>query len=172
MVPGPVRRPISADVRWNFNPGFFFYWKTFSGVILSVLLRSSNHHIVGKMNLLFNLSNLHSNFALTLGYLNRALNNWLLNYPFTPAAFGTCWTTYRWFAVTWWDGHVGGQNNSKLWLVFCIIIESNSQKTFSLLFCTPTWPRWRQVKTIYCRYFFVGKKILSFFSRRPSTNQQ
>ena len=56
---------------------------------------------------------------------------------------------YRWFAVTWWDGHVGGQNNSKLWLVFCIIIESNSQKTFSLLFCTPTWPRWRQVKTIY-----------------------
>ena len=55
----------------------------------------------------------------------------------------------RWFAVTWWDGHVGGQNNSKLWLVFCIIIESNSQKTFSLLFCTPTWPRWHQVKTIY-----------------------
>ena len=60
--------------------------------------------------------------------------------------------TERWFAVTWWDGHVGGQNNSKLWLVFCIIIESNSQKTFSLLFCPPTWPRWRQVKTIYCSF--------------------
>ena len=42
---------------------------------------------------------------------------------------------YTWFAVTWWDGHVGGPNNSKLWLVFCIIIESNSRKTFSLLFC-------------------------------------
>ena len=60
-------------------------------------------------------------------------------------------TRYRWFSVTWWDGHVGAQNNSKLWLVFCIIIESNSQKTFSLLFCAPTWPRWRQVKTTYRR---------------------
>ena len=26
--------------------------------------------------------------------------------------------------------YVGIQNNSKLWLMFCIIIESNSQKTF------------------------------------------
>ena len=61
--------------------------------------------------------------------------------------------------------HVGGQNNSKLWLVFYIKIESNSQKTFSLLVCTPTWPRWRQVKTIYC--VFAGTFITT---KRMSTN--
>ena len=31
---------------------------------------------------------------------------------------------------TWWDGHVGVQNNRKWPHKFCIIIESNSQKTF------------------------------------------
>ena len=30
----------------------------------------------------------------------------------------------------WWDGHVGVQNNGKMSLKFCIIIESNSQETF------------------------------------------
>ena len=35
-----------------------------------------------------------------------------------------------WFSVTWWDGHVGAQNNGKMSLKFCIITESNSQKTF------------------------------------------
>ena len=35
------------------------------------------------------------------------------------------------------DGHVCVQNNSKLWLMFCIIIESNSQKTvFSIVLYT------------------------------------
>ena len=38
--------------------------------------------------------------------------------------------TYSWFSVTWWDGHVGVQDNGKMSLKFCIIIESKSQKTF------------------------------------------
>ena len=38
-----------------------------------------------------------------------------------------------WFSLTWWDGHVGVQNNGKMSLTFCIIIESNSQKTFSAI---------------------------------------
>ena len=31
-----------------------------------------------------------------------------------------------WFSLMWWDGHVGVQNNCKMSLKFCIIIESNS----------------------------------------------
>ena len=38
-------------------------------------------------------------------------------------------TAYSWVALTWWGGHVGVQNNGKMSLKFCIIIESNSQKT-------------------------------------------
>ena len=34
----------------------------------------------------------------------------------------------------------GVLNKSKMSLAFCIIIVPNSQKTFSLLFSTPTWP--------------------------------
>ena len=37
---------------------------------------------------------------------------------------------YSWFSLTWWDGHVGAQNNGKMSLKFCIIIKSNSQKYF------------------------------------------
>ena len=57
---GPVvQRPISTNLRLNFNPGFFsFNSKVFSRIIFSILLRSSTHHI-----------------ALILGYLNPALNN-------------------------------------------------------------------------------------------------
>ena len=32
------------------------------------------------------------------------------------------------------------QNNRNMSIKFCIIIESNSQKTFSILFFSPTWP--------------------------------
>ena len=69
---GPVvRRPISANPGLNFNPGFFFFClKAFSQIIFSLLLRASNHQIVGKknkQNLLFQLSYLKSNFALNLG---------------------------------------------------------------------------------------------------------
>ena len=35
-----------------------------------------------------------------------------------------------WVALMWWGGHVGVQNNGKMTLKFCIIIESNCQKTF------------------------------------------
>ena len=56
---------------------------------------------------------------------------------------------YTWFSINGFDGHVGAQNNSKLWLMFCIIIQSNSQILLSLLFWAPTWLLWRQVKTIY-----------------------
>ena len=53
--------PISANLRLNFIPGFFFfYWKAFFRVLFFVL---------------FELSNLNSEFALTLGYLTPALSN-------------------------------------------------------------------------------------------------
>ena len=52
-----VRRPISANPGLNFNLGFFFFCsKAFSRIIFSILLRASNHQIVGKrikLNLLF-----------------------------------------------------------------------------------------------------------------------
>ena len=46
--------------------------------------------------------------------------------------------------LTWWDGHVGVQNNGKM--------HNNIDKfpkDLSLLFCfcTSTWPPWRHVKT-------------------------
>ena len=39
-----------------------------------------------------------------------------------------------WVALTWWGEHVGVENNNKLSLKFCILIESNSQDSFSLLY--------------------------------------
>ena len=77
---GPVvRTPVSANLRLNFNPGFFtFLSKALSRIIFSFLFRVTNRQIVGKenkLNLLFKLSLLSSIFALTLGYLNPALNN-------------------------------------------------------------------------------------------------
>ena len=36
-----------------------------------------------------------------------------------------------WFSIRWWDGHVGVQNNNcKMSLKFCIMIESKSQDFF------------------------------------------
>ena len=70
---GPVvRRPISVNPGLNFNPGFFFFCsKTISRIIFSSLFIESNHQIVDtkriKLNLLFKLSYLNQNFALTLG---------------------------------------------------------------------------------------------------------
>ena len=68
---GPVvRRPISANPGLNFNLGFFFFCsKVFYRIIFSILFRASNHQIAGKknkMNLLFKLSYLNSNFVLTM----------------------------------------------------------------------------------------------------------
>ena len=63
----------------EFNPGFFFlYRKEFSRIIFSDIFRPSNHQIADKKNkteMLFKLSNLNSNLALTLGHLNPALSN-------------------------------------------------------------------------------------------------
>ena len=77
---GPVfRMPVNANLRLNFNPGFFFLLsKALSRIIFFVVFRVSNHQIVGKeikLNLLFKLSYLNSNLVLTLGYLNLASKN-------------------------------------------------------------------------------------------------
>ena len=78
---GPlVRTPVSANLGINFNPGFFFFSsKALSRIIFSILLRISNHQIVGKENqteFAFSaLISVSSNFALTLGYLNPSSNN-------------------------------------------------------------------------------------------------
>ena len=52
QVQGPVvRTPVSANPGFNFNPGFlFFLLKALYRVILSFLLRVSNHQIEGKVN--------------------------------------------------------------------------------------------------------------------------
>ena len=57
--------------------------------------------------------------------------------PVISSVFQTWNIPYRWFSITWWDGHFGAQNNSKSCPMFCIIIDSNSQKTFlSIVLCT------------------------------------
>ena len=38
-----------------------------------------------------------------------------------------------WFSLMRRDGHVGVQNNGTMLLKFCIIIESNSQKSVSAI---------------------------------------
>ena len=49
---GPVvRRPVSANLGLNFNPGFFLLLsKALSQIIFTILFRVSNHQIVGKEN--------------------------------------------------------------------------------------------------------------------------
>ena len=49
--------------------------KRFSRIIFSVIFRASNQTKRIKTEMLFKLSNLKSNLALTLGYFNAALNN-------------------------------------------------------------------------------------------------
>ena len=74
-----ARRPVSANPGLNFNPGYFFFSsKAFSQKIYCILFRVFNHKIVEnriKLNLHFKLSYLNSNFVLTLGNVNPALNN-------------------------------------------------------------------------------------------------
>ena len=57
--------------------------------------------------------------------------------------------SYSWFSFTGRNGHIGVQNNGKMSLKFCVIIEFNSQKTFFaiVLYTNATWPPWRCVKT-------------------------
>ena len=77
---GPVvRRRISANTGLNFNLDFFTpLFESLFGIISSILYRASNHQILIKKNFtefLLKLSDLKSEFTLTLGYLNPALNN-------------------------------------------------------------------------------------------------
>ena len=77
---GPVvQRPISTNPGLNFNPGFFFFcFKAFSRIIFPFFLEHPITELQTrsiKLNLLFKLLYLNSNFALTLGYFNPALNN-------------------------------------------------------------------------------------------------
>ena len=66
------------------HPGFFSLCsKAFSRIIFSVTFKASNHQLVGKRiktKMLFKLSNLNLNLALTLSCLNPALNNSVLKY--------------------------------------------------------------------------------------------
>ena len=65
--------------RLAINLGFFFLCsKAFSRIIFCAIFRASNHQLVDKKTkteMPFKLSYLNSNLALTLGYLNPALNN-------------------------------------------------------------------------------------------------
>ena len=77
---GPVvQRPISANPGLNFNPGFYIsQLKSSFGIIYPLLLEHSIIKLYSKrnkLNLLLKLSELISNFTLTLGYLNPTLNN-------------------------------------------------------------------------------------------------
>ena len=73
-----VWKMISADPRLNFNLDLFFLF----GIVLGVLFRTSNNHILDKKNLTefsFKAIRSETDFTLTLGYLNLALNNLALN---------------------------------------------------------------------------------------------
>ena len=78
---------------------------------------------------------------------------WLAHLSFAPSILLLSWskTVHSWFSLTWWDGHIGAQNNGQTSLKFgIIIIESKvPKKLFSLLFCTPTWPPWRH-RVLFC----------------------
>ena len=67
------------DGRLAINPGFFFLFsKAFSRIIFSVIFKASNNQLVEnkiEFELIFKLPYLNSNLALTLGYLDPALNN-------------------------------------------------------------------------------------------------
>ena len=82
------------DGRLAFNPGlnltrdsFSFVQKHFLGQFSLIFIE---HRIINlltkrtKLNLLYKLSYLNSNFALTLGYLNPALNNPALVHKWGP----------------------------------------------------------------------------------------
>ena len=67
------------------NLGFFFMCSTaFSLIFFCAILRASNHQLVDKKNkteMLFKLSNLNSNHALTLGFEQHAYGQGFLGLP-------------------------------------------------------------------------------------------
>ena len=67
--------------------------------------------------------------------LNYTLFSFTFYLKFRYSIVDPCATNFKavynsWFSLTRWDGHVGVEKNGKMSLKFCIIIESNSQKTF------------------------------------------
>ena len=78
-IQGSKQRPSCSIVGVRFNSGFFFFSsKAFSWIIFSILFRASNNQNCSKKEfteMLFKLSCLNSNLALSRGYLNPALNN-------------------------------------------------------------------------------------------------
>lgn len=67
-----VQRPISTNPRLNFNPGFFMY--LFKSLFRIILVRASNNQFVNKKNYIhfsFKVSDLISDFTLTLGFLTQ-----------------------------------------------------------------------------------------------------
>lgn len=45
------RRPINANLRLSFNPGFFIsLYKSLVEIVFSILFRASNNHILDKNN--------------------------------------------------------------------------------------------------------------------------
>ena len=51
-------------------------------------------------------------------------------YTIRSRLIGACNSNILGFSLTWWEDHVGVQNNGKMSLKFCIIVESNSQDFF------------------------------------------
>ena len=82
---GPVvQRLISPNPGLNCNPAFFIsLFKSPFGKIFTILFRTSNDQIASKniwTGFSLKVSDLKSNFTLTLGYLNPPLNNRGLNW--------------------------------------------------------------------------------------------
>ena len=150
---GPVvPRPISAWPRVKFNPGFFFLCsKAFSRIIFSLIFRASNHQLVDKRiktEILFNLSNLNSNLALTLGYLNPALNNSaqvskleeeVIIHGLQPRDKAAM------LVVSWWS--IECKNGFFFSRRIYMKIGFSSQRGEMLSSWPPTWPPWRHVQT-------------------------
>ena len=71
--------PISADPGLNFNLGFFIsFFKSLKGKVSLFFLEHLMIKLQAKrfeLNFLLTLSDLKSNFTLTLAYLNPAFNN-------------------------------------------------------------------------------------------------
>ena len=79
----------------NFNPAFFIsLFKSLLGKIFTILFRTSNDQTASKKiwtEFPLKFSDLKSNFTLTLGYLNPALNNrGLERYWWEPACIKFC----------------------------------------------------------------------------------
>ena len=67
-----------------------------------------------KLNLHFELSNLNSNFALTLGYLNPALNNTAVE-PGTGSIFKDICNINHRLQARGWPGGVGGRYSTSFY---------------------------------------------------------